>query len=72
MDHWIATDHDRCTCLTRDDHSLPHAAKCEAVTDDFAKQHTEIDRSDLRELAELAAFRDIDTALTVYRNHRKA
>lgn len=67
MNHWIASDDASCTCLTRDSRMyggevFPHAARCDA-----AEAHDEVDHDDIRELAEIAANSDIDTAVGVYR-----
>lgn len=58
-----------CDCLTSDDSSLPHAARCAAFAyGDF--EGGQLDTTDIRELAELAANTDIDTALHILRKHR--
>lgn len=61
---------DECTCLSSEDTSLPHAARCDAVR--YGDQHkfSPVDHDDIRELAEIAANSDIDTALTILRAHR--
>lgn len=70
-DHWHLGDDAGCTCLTREDHTLKHAARCDVVVlaegTDWERVN---DRDDIRELAEIAAYRDIDTALAIYRAHR--
>lgn len=65
MNHWNAGDDDRCTCLTRDDHSLPHAVRCDIAAGTLVPE--QFDRADIRELAEIAANSDIDTALAILR-----
>ncbi|AHN84061.1 hypothetical protein GJ25_gp050 [Mycobacterium phage Hawkeye] len=67
MSHWIATDDVKCTCLTRDSgrhgqEDFAHAVRCAAAED-----HEVLDASDIRELAEIAANSDIDTAVSIYR-----
>lgn len=52
-----------CDCLTSEDPSLPHYVHC-ALAGDAP------DNGDIRCLAELAAYRDIDTALHVLRLYR--
>ncbi|QWY80945.1 hypothetical protein SEA_LARS_23 [Mycobacterium phage Lars] len=51
-----------CDCLTSEDASLPHFMTCPAAG---ANPET----SDLRELAEIAAYKDIDTALAILRRY---
>lgn len=52
-----------CDCLTNYDPTLPHYAGCEAAYP--GTQH-----DTLRELAEMAAYRDIGAALIAYRQLR--
>jgi hypothetical protein len=55
-----------CDCLRQYDESLPHYETCECAGVDA-------DDTDFRCLAELAAYRDLDTALYVLscdQNHR--
>ena len=46
-----------CNCLTAEDNTLPHYNGCATVTD------ADGDGGAIRTLAEIAAYRDIDTAL---------
>lgn len=50
----------KCDCLAAYDASLPHFVACEKAEPNVAS-------SPLRELAEMAAYRDIDAALMAYR-----
>ena len=59
-----------CTCLTTEDASLPHAARCAAFADRDGFTGGALDTTDIRELAELAANSDIDTALSILRAYR--
>lgn len=68
MSHWNVGDDDRCDCLTRDDHDLPHASRCEVARGTLVPE--QFDHSDIRELAEIAANSDIDTALVILRRYR--
>ncbi|QBI98366.1 hypothetical protein SEA_CARTHAGE_94 [Mycobacterium phage Carthage] len=54
-----------CDCLTSEDHTLPHATMCAAAFNGHDTDHSQI-----RELAELAAYKDIDTALSILRAYR--
>lgn len=58
-----------CNCLTLDDSSLLHSPRCEIALD-CPELDLELDHCDIRELAEIAALRDIDTALSIYRAYR--
>lgn len=49
-----------CDCLSAHDSSLAHAPACEMADPNAVN-------SPLRELAEMAAYRDIDAALMAYR-----
>jgi hypothetical protein len=52
-----------CTCLRQYDESLPHYEACECAG-------ANADDTDFRCLAELAAYRDLDTALYVLSSDR--
>lgn len=66
--HWVPADDQLCTCLTRDSRGeFPHAANCEVRNE----RPVLVDDSDIRELAEIAANSDIDTAVAIYRAYLK-
>jgi hypothetical protein len=56
-----------CDCLTAEDHTLPHYAHCGRA----GMAVDAPDNSNIRALAELAAYRDIDVALSVLREFRR-
>ncbi|WAB10114.1 hypothetical protein SEA_GRAVAILLIA_4 [Mycobacterium phage Gravaillia] len=63
------TDANACDCLTVEDSRIPHWSHCNAVLNGPVDPAT-TDNDDIRELAELAAYKDIDTAVAILRRHR--
>jgi len=57
-----------CDCLRTQDGTLRHYETC-AVWDGHPGD--DADSRDIRVLAELAAYRDIDTALSILRRHKE-
>lgn len=56
-----------CDCLTKYDASFPHFTMCAGAESVPDSRH--LDSSDYRALAELAAWRDLDTALYCLRGY---
>lgn len=61
-----------CDCLHKESNGeFLHADRCLLVAEKMVPEGTEVDSSDIRVLAEMAAHQDIDTALYVYRGYLK-